>query len=388
MTLTIKTSDNSKIGWEWGLQKPESNPIWLIHWYLRDAEEVVWVEHLNTGFLDVRIPTPGRAKMDGLEEQLKEWIPRGHWALVDVREHEVIFTDSDGFKKEVWGWAPKFATAEIGDFKVHLAGNSKGEFLTCYGGQRDLPLSLYAQCATWSLRGGTKDKPCVQTSYGKALAAQLFLKKAKLPAMLGYSNRLTQDLMCATDKVDLPNECYKYLLQFDTADSDRKAEPPAVVTQALLLPGGVMAAPASAPASAASSASSGSPVPVDWKKTTVIGNEGLDVVDADEEIPETGLPLSFLLETCTDEDVVMTIFDYPVELDFAEYLEPFPMLNKVTKMLLTDELSITVQLNTDVDRNLLSNVSDLLEGFKLTIRTNTGSLVFLKGGSYNETASH
>jgi len=198
----------------YALQEPIE--VIISRWYKHEAEDVVHVEHDKDGDIRVSIPTSSRTGVEtgAIEQGLKDLVPVGMSALVDLKLRKVIYwVTTQKFVEDEWGFMPECQHSQISDFNVYLMTDYSEHFLECSGSSRNLHLGLFAQCRTMGLMGYSE-----QTEWGRSLAASLILAKFSLPSFTKLMKLITKDIR-STDSLDclLLVECYDELTSIDTS---------------------------------------------------------------------------------------------------------------------------------------------------------------------------
>lgn len=342
MTIYQITCDREKIIWRYDLKDMKTH---LTRWYKKDAEKVVHVECCTDGITKVRVPISGSPhKLIGIsEDKLRELIPSGSWGLVDLEDMTLIrspkITDDRDYK--LWGTKPIFGDSEQDDYRVYLAGTSEDEFVTVYGGNRNLILSFYAQSAGyWVFRKPEQVFP--RTNYGVALAMQLVLAKAGLPPITYWSGDMdrVEMLTSSYEKPEIKAECIRRLLEIS-----REKVTPVPVVQAEIQD---------------------------------------ELIPADPSELNGHVALLWVLDDSLN--LSLDKFHFPVGLDFEFFIQAYPSLSRIESMILEGKDSVSMKLKPGcyASSDFIEEVSLLLYDMYISIREPNGVLIQLKKASEDE----
>jgi len=189
----------------------------------------------------------------------------------------------------------------------------------CYGTNRNLVLSLFAQCHTYGLRCSGP-----QTSYGKVLAMNLILKKYHLPQLTNFIMTKDKDLLFRKIEKELPDVCFSALCSLSTAPEVN------VLGQAVL---------------------------------SGLESEVKPVVAMDLENP-CSIDLEFFLNIGLD--AFGGCATYPFEINFKDFAGTEKILAEVTRMYVEADDTIIVHTR-GYSAELVDNLEALFEGYKIFI---------------------
>lgn len=333
MTLTIIRDPHPNVSVKYEMQEPPVQVL-LDRWYKGEAKGVVVLAiDADNSFCRTYIPTTSEVGISQkiTEDLVKKHTKPGEWILFDLNTEKTIYSSMEGYSKDGWFIVPKVSTYSKDNFCVYLAGSLDGEFMLCYGANRNSPLLLFAQCRTSSLAASVP-----QTDFGKELAIALTLARYKLPQLDSRSGWGIRDLACRKQTKTLPLDCTLELARIDTNERQMTADDVNKTTlpETVPLPGfGITVNPA-----------------------VKMGYLELDtLLDTKLEGLEDGLA-------------------YPCEIgiDSSACAELFV---GVDKMFLTDIDAVTVHISEE-NEQLVENLCVILDGFEITVKSPTGMSIY------------
>jgi hypothetical protein len=188
--------------------------IHLDYWYNKEANEVVMVKN-EKGIISITVPLIGRQGIEAMlprEAEFLAQVKEGETILFDNRTNDIIYRSKPGWKDGVTGYTPKISKVAADNFVAYLAGDYSGNFVSMYGTNRNLVLTLYAQSHSLLLRGGTE-----QTVFGRYLATGLILRRSGLPSLDEPKNITMQHFQSSIKTDSLPEDCFKALDDLNTS---------------------------------------------------------------------------------------------------------------------------------------------------------------------------